>query len=234
MEILSGLSCMLLQAELSLPTTLYCMYVWFYRIVECNFLPFPSLLQVPFLPWTEAEERFRVWLGDKTPCLLLAHNCLSFDGRVLSRMASNELLSLVSGFSDSLPAFRELLLERKGQYSVKALQEHLSPDLEFIAHDAAGDVQGLAIVITKSTMSVTLISKHSGTLSSYSDLLHHRSESRKRAATFDSIVRAKAMSKGMAQKVAESDLVLQQLHLCFARGSEGLKSLLCEVCNGSK
>ena len=139
-------------------------------------------------------------------------------------MASNVLLSLASGFADSLPALYELLPERKGQYSVTALQVHLSPDLEFVAYNAAGDVQALATAITKSTMSVILISKHSGTLSSYSDLLRHRLESRKWAATFDSIVSAKSMSKGMAPKAAD---------LCFVQGSsEGLKSLLCEVCNG--
>ena len=85
-----------------------------YHNVKCNFLPFPSMLQVPSLPWAETEERFRIWLGDKAPCLLLAHNCLSFDATVLSRMVSNELLTLVSGFADSLPALRELLPERKG------------------------------------------------------------------------------------------------------------------------
>ena len=98
-----------------------------------------------------AEEKFVACLERACPpgpCLLLAHNAFSFHAKVLLRVASGRLLTIVSGFADSLPALRKLLPGRKG-YSVSALQADLVPDLQFEAHDAVGDAKALSSILQK-------------------------------------------------------------------------------------
>ena len=74
-------------------------------------------MEGPSATWEVAEEKFAAWLERARPpgpFLLLAHDAFSFDAKVLLRVASGRLLTIVSGFADSLPAFCELLPGRKG------------------------------------------------------------------------------------------------------------------------
>ena len=89
------------------------------------------------------------WLEARQPCLLMAHNAKAFDAKHLVKaVTSSDLLpkfsQVVLGFSDTLPAFRQLFPDR-----ASCSQEHLAQDLlerTYNAHSALDDVlilQGL-------------------------------------------------------------------------------------------
>ena len=90
---------------------------------------------------------FLDWLQSlKQPCLLFAHNAKLFDAKHLQRALekSNQISrfqEFVPGFCDTLPAFKEVLPNRKS-YS----QENLAKDLlqaTYSAHNALSDVRML-------------------------------------------------------------------------------------------
>ena len=99
------------------------------------------------------------WLEARQPCLLMAHNAKAFDAKHLVKaVTSSDLLpkfsQVVLGFSDTLPAFRQLFPDR-----TSCSQEHLAQDLlerTDNAHSALHDVlilQELAFkYITDSTL----------------------------------------------------------------------------------
>lgn len=93
-----------------------------------------------------ALKNFIEWLKSRMPCILVAHNCKSFDARFLVQAAEkngviDDLAQTVSGFTDSLPAFRELLPERKSHSQENLVQDLLCKSYE--AHNALADVQTL-------------------------------------------------------------------------------------------
>ena len=69
------------------------------------------------------------WLEARQPCLLIAHNAKAFDAKHLVKaVTSSDLLpkfsQVVLGFSDTLPAFRQLFPDR-----ASCSQEYLAQDL---------------------------------------------------------------------------------------------------------
>ena len=104
-------------------------------------------------PWATVQDEFVAWLtGHHATCVLLAHNCFSFDARVLLHHASPGLRDIVMGFVDSLPALRKGLPDR-ASYSVSSLQVDYASNIEFSAHDAVSDVTALATVINSAGIS---------------------------------------------------------------------------------
>ena len=90
-----------------------------------------------------ALKNFIEWLKSRMPCILVAHNCKSFDAKFLVQAAEkngfvDDLAQTVSGFTDSLPAFRELLPERKSHSQENLVQDLLCKSYE--AHNALADV----------------------------------------------------------------------------------------------
>lgn len=123
-----------------------------------------------------ALKNFIEWLKSRMPCILVAHNCKSFDARFLVQAAEkngviDDLAQTVSGFTDSLPAFRELLPERKSHSQENLVQDLLCKSYE--AHNALADVQTLYQLVNK-FLNVKLLQKHSFKVSwmvSYQKLL---------------------------------------------------------------
>ena len=115
------------------------------------------------VPLADGLSKMISWLKPKAPCLLIAHNCKSFDGKHLikaleSTEVDKEFSAIVSGFSDTLPAFKELLPQRKS-YS----QENLVRDIlhcSYEAHNATADVQSLNQLVNK-FLNTELLRKHS-------------------------------------------------------------------------
>ena len=61
-------------------------------------------------------QNFIEWLKSRMLCILVAYNCKSFDARFLVQAAEkngviDDLAKTVSGFTDSIPAFRNCLLK---------------------------------------------------------------------------------------------------------------------------
>ena len=98
---------------------------------------FTIVVQSRHLSWQRAYLSFATWLKPKAPCLLTAHNCERFDARHLvkaleSTEVCDEFEAVASGFSDTLPAFQELL-----------------PDLLQARYEAHNDVQALSKLTSK-------------------------------------------------------------------------------------
>ena len=162
-----------------------------------------------------ALKNFIEWLKSRMPCILVARNCKSFDARFLVQAAEkngviDDLAQTVSGFTDSLPAFRKLLPERKSHSQENLVQDLLCKSYE--AHNALADVQTLYQLVNK-FLNVKLLQKHSFKVSwmaSYQKLLK---EKKFLVNTLQPLVREKYMSASMAIKCANSGLGLHHLQL---------------------
>lgn len=183
----------------------------------------------------QALKKFVDWLQPKAPCLLLAHNAKSFDAKHLVRAVGKANLSdsfeeVVLGFSDTLPAFRELLPERKSHS-----QPNLATDLldeSYNAHNALADVQILH-KLTSKFLDTQLLTKHSFTTTSITEHTSFLDQKGYNMATFKPLTKAGAISVGMAGKAAASGLTLHHLKLAFQRGGvDGLSHILREKFDG--
>ena len=60
-------------------------------------------IEVLYMSWKEAEVAFADWLETKCeqPRVLPAHNCFTFNAKVILRLASPRLCNLVRGFAGS-------------------------------------------------------------------------------------------------------------------------------------
>jgi len=187
------------------------------------------------VPLAEGLSQMISWLKPKSPCLLIAHNCKSFDSKHLvkaleSTGVDKEFSAIVSGFSDTLPAFKELLPERKS-YS----QENLVRDLlhcSYEAHNAIADVQSLYQLVNK-FLNTTVLRRHSFSVSwvkEHNVCLEQRNGLQQ---TLNPLLGKKVISAGMATKIADSGLGFQHLQLAFQRGGEdGLELVLKEKFHG--
>ena len=181
-------------------------------------------------------QQFLDWLQSfEVTCLLLAHNAKSFDAKHLLRALdetnkTKQFSELALGFSDTLPAFKELFPERKS-YS----QENLAKDLlqsTYNAHNALDDVQMLQELSAK-FLSPLLVKKHSFSFSWYQEYSAFLSQKRRNLQTLQPLIAAKAISKGMAEKAAASGLSFTHFLLAFQRhGVDGLSNVLKEKFNG--
>ncbi|CAH3150865.1 unnamed protein product [Pocillopora meandrina] len=170
----------------------------------------------------KALKKFTEWLKSRMPCILVAHNCKSFDARFLVQAAEkngvmDDLAKTVSGFTDSLPAFRELLPERKSHSLENLVQDLLCKSYE--AHSALADVHTLYQLVNK-FLNVKLLQKHSFKVSwvaSYQKLLK---EKNLLVNTLQPLIREKYISASMAIKCASSGLGLHHLQVVYQRGKE--------------
>ena len=154
-----------------------------------------------------------------------------FDARFLVQAAEkngvmDDLAKTVSGFTDSIPAFRELPPKRKSHSQENLVQDLLCKSYE--AHNALADVQTLYQLVNK-FLNVKLLQKHSFKVSwvaSYQKLLK---EKKLLVNTLQPLVREKYISASMAIKCASSGLGLHHLQVVYQRGKEeGVKQVLME------
>ena len=145
--------------------------------------------------------------------------------------AYKDFSAVVSGISDTLPAFRELLPERKS-YSQ---ENHLVRDLLFCsyeAHNAIADVQSLLKLVNK-FLNTKLLEKHSFTVSWINKHNSRIAQRNVLQQTLHPLIDKKVISTGLATKIAESGLGLQHLQLAFQRGgTDGLELVLKEKFHG--
>lgn len=187
------------------------------------------------VPLAEGLSQMISWLKPKAPCLLIAHNCKSFDAKHLikaleSTGVDKKFSAIVSGFSDTLPAFKELLPQRKS-YS----QENLVRDLlhcSYEAHNATSDVQSLYQLVNK-FLNTKLLRKHSFSVSWVKEHNVCLAQRNVLQRTLHPLLNKKVISTGMATKIAKSGLGFHHLQLAFQRGgADGLELVLKEKFNG--
>lgn len=184
---------------------------------------------------SEALAQFLNWLKLKMPCVLLAHNAKAFDAKhlikaVVSCDRMEEFNQMVLGFSDTLMAFRELFPDRKS-----CSQENLAKDLlgaTYNAHNALHDVQMLQTLVSN-FISNKLVLEHSFTLSWFQEYYIFLDQKNINLRTLQPLILSKAMSKGMADKVAASGLSIDHMLMAFQRGGKDcLSNVLMEMFRG--
>ena len=190
-----------------------------------------SLVQtcLDFVAWLQRE------VGE--PALLVAHNCFSFDMRVMINQFQlceklDELKLVVAGFADTLPALRKALPKRKS-YS----QPSLFADIlggEYDAHDAVADVLALEKLVAK-TLNIPRLFESSASFQSAVDYNTGLCQSSKVAAALRRRISKDHLSASMADKIAKSGLLYHDLELAFQRkGADGLHLLLTEKNDNGK
>ena len=192
---------------------------------------------VTALSISDALKEFVGWLRTKAPCMLLAHNAKSFDAKHLMRTLeannlSKDFKEVVLGFSDTLPAFRELQPERSSYSQPNLTKDLLGGSYTYDAHNALADVQTLYKLTSKS-LNTDLLIKHSFTTSWITEHAAFLDQKRHNLMSLQPLINGKAISVGMAGKAAASGLRLQHLLLAFQRGGvDGLSQILKEKFNG--
>lgn len=193
--------------------------------------------QVETVSESEMLASFLDWLPQPS-CILLAHNCRSFDMRVLvAALQRADMMETakrkISGFVDTLPLLKELL-PAQPTYSLGALYKAISGQIMANAHDAKGDVHALCQIMTGRVGRIDIkhesLLKHSTTLGSAIHRVQNITAKLKR----ERVLKAELCTKGvvtkyMAEKIAGSGLEYQHLRLAFMRNKDrGLSALLGE------
>ncbi|XP_065198235.1 uncharacterized protein LOC135829779 [Sycon ciliatum] len=138
-----------------------------------------------------------------------------------------DLLSAVAGFIDTLPAIRNA---HPG--CVSYTQEHLFRQFVgtqgYDAHNAIGDVNALSELYDKCLDSDKAFTLCVTSQSSF-DVHAYNLRCKKLAEEMKACIPVKALSNGMAKKIASSGLSLADLRVSFRRnGAAGLRALLAE------
>lgn len=184
-----------------------------------------------------ALQKFVNWLRAKNKkAVLFAHNANAFDSkRIIYKLMKPNLLNpfteCVAGFVDSLSLFKNVLPERK-TYS----QESLVPDLlgiSYGAHESLEDVRALQKVVSHVNVNSKKNSESSFTVDYAMESNKYCANRATNMHTVQPLIAAKVVSKGMAEKIASSNLQLCHINLAFQRGGlEGIASILSETING--
>ena len=185
----------------------------------------------------DALQKFVNWLKAKNKkVVLFAHNGNAFDSkRIVYTLMRCNLLNpfreCVAGFVDTLSLFKNVLPERK-TYS----QESLVTDLlgvSYEAHDSLEDVRALQKLVAHVNVSSKEISESSFTVDYAVESTKYCVNRATNMNTLQPLLVAKVISKGMAEKIAGSNLQLCHMNLAFQRGDlEGIASILSEMING--
>lgn len=183
----------------------------------------------------EALKELINWLQQRSPCLLIAHNCKSFDSKHLVRGFESHLLlddfqKVSVGFSDTLPVFRELYPELKSHS-----QQNLATNLlgvTYDAHNALSDIQVLH-KLTSTLVNTSILQRHSFSVPLVKESLAFHARKRDNLKTMKPLTTSKVISNSMAEKIAGSGLTLQHLTLAFRRGGiDGIRGILTEKVDG--
>ena len=186
----------------------------------------------------EAFEKFLAWLkAKKEKVVLFAHNAKCFDSkRIIYALKKYDLLSsfqeCVLGFIDTLALFKKVLPGRE-TYS----QECLVADLLgvfYVTHDSLEDVKALQrLLVSCRKVEENQLIESSFSTESAVQSTEYCVKKMVNLRTLQPLIASKAVSKGMAEKIAGSGLTLHHLQLSFERGGEdGLNSILSDHVNG--
>ena len=165
------------------------------------------------------------------PVLLYGHNARVFDCPLLVAALSRYHLidcfsEIVSGFADTMRAFKDVLPEQKSQKLGTLVANVL--EKKFEAHDAMEDARALQ-ELYKVLADVETMCQHSFHIA----YTQHQVDTRVKMASLRCMIKDGAVSEYMARKIANSGLVLSHLVRQFNMGGgEGVVQLLKATCNG--
>lgn len=169
--------------------------------------------------------------------VLAAHNGKVFDARILLKAfleadLFNELQSIVIGFIDTLPMFKQMFPERKSYKQEELVRDCLKKSYD--AHNGLEDVKSLKDLLLHLKPPHSTLASHTFTVDFVCQSLERHKRITANFPSFTSLVSKKVLSKSMAQKIAGSGLNLQQIRLIHARGGyDGLSDVLSAKEGGS-
>ena len=136
----------------------------------------------------------------------------------------------MAGFVNTLSLFKNVLPERK-TYSQKSLVTDLL-GVYYGAHDSLEDVRALQKLVSHVNVSSKEISESSLTVDYAVESTKYCVNRATNMHTLQPLLVAKVVTKGMAEKIAGSNLQLCHMNLAFQRGGlEGIASILSETIN---
>ena len=137
----------------------------------------------------------------------------------------------MAGFVDTLPLFKNVLPERK-TYFQESLVTYLL-DISYKAHDSFEDVRVVQKLVAHVNVSSKEISESSFTVDYAVESTEYCVNRATNMNTLQPLLVAKVVSKGMAEKIAGSNLQISHMNLAVQRGGlEGIASILSETING--
>lgn len=184
----------------------------------------------------QALNRFIHWLKRFPKSLLVAHNA-QFDSRMLIKnclkykLMAFGLKKAIVGFVDTVPVVKEVL-PRRACYQLEAVVKDLLGK-RFKAHDAREDTNALLLLIGHESINRQLLLKHSYSVDLAEKSYLALEEKKRNMKSLQELVDASALSKGMAEKAAESGLTKADLtSVAKSKGLDGLKEVFRADVNG--
>ncbi|XP_072035542.1 uncharacterized protein, partial [Amphiura filiformis] len=195
--------------------------------------PIHSVL-TEFISWLRSIQGANMTIGSKV--ILCGHNVRVFDMRVIVSEAerchlTQDLQTVVGGFMDTLPSFRQFLTGRESYSQTNLYRDIVKKEYE--AHDAAEDVIALEELLTVSGIPLDVLAQHTVTFHTAVERIRYLNEKNARLKTLKG--RLSTLSCNMLNKIAGSGLQYSHLKLAFRRGGEtALKQLLSEPIAGTR
>ena len=180
---------------------------------------------------TDCLKEFNYFLkASKSRVVLAAHNGRVFHSRILAKALFKKNLlrafqSVVIGFVDTLPLFKNLLPGRQSCKQESLVEDCLNKSYDF--HNSLEDVKSLSDLLLYHNPSCSSLSVHSFTVGFVSQSLQHYERETVNLPSFKCPVADKILTNARAKRIAGSGLNLHQIRLIHARGGyDGLHSVL--------
>lgn len=173
---------------------------------------------------------FIEWLKSLKPVVLVAHNCKVFDSDRIVRAVDKcghmeNFKEAVAGFCDSLPFFRQHY--KLPNYKQPTIVHELT-GVEYDAHSAINNAKTLSQVCNISEYKDDLKRFSFSVADVYANIRFLRN-AKKNLPSLRPLIHNNVLSKGMADKIAKSDLKLHHIRLAYERqGAAGVTTLLSE------
>ena len=172
-----------------------------------------------------ALANFTEWLEPVQPVILVAHNCKSFDIKklvkaILSKKLEEKFDSVVSGFGDSLPFFREFHPQLPN-HKLETIVSALLTGNVFNLHNATEDVLALRLLCQASTTFESLV-KYTFSLQSVCDMLHREMLESENLPSLQPLVTAKILPSGLP---LEQLKVASEWNICSLHSTGNLKKV---------
>jgi len=176
----------------------------------------------------ECLQAFWEFLGDGF-CILVAHNCNTFDSRVLYRAvrsadALKQLSTHVVGFLDTLPLFRTKYPLVENHQQATLVYHFLN--ISYEEHNAAHDAHNLKRLLQHCAFDWESKQSHTFRLDYVKDILAFLEQKKENMVTLWPLVYDRVLSKSMAEKIAASGLKEMDLESAFEQeGRMGISAL---------
>ena len=181
----------------------------------------------------DALEAFADWLQHLgRDVVLVAHKC--FDPHIptflnaVQRTDTEDKLTCVVGFADSLPASKQVL-RHETNHNLRVVYLKYFGETLPEKGDAIADVAALSRILMSQSEIKEAVKHHTMTMESAKSRLQHSKMTENNRATFKEMITGRYLSESMAKKMAESGLAQSHLYIAHEQDREqGIDQLLAK------